>query len=204
MFEAKRLIGALASHNPAPKLVGDEMEKQPDFAKKFDWTDQARVHKAITELTAHAEQAWPDLLDSLDDKRYAITYMIFDSGYNLDVGDVCREIILDWLAAGYVPHVPPATRKGVQAKVMRTAVVGYEKVKGWCLHRKGKKLYELQIEICENSIGWIQGITDAPAEERRASIRAIRAQIKSLHADKKPRAPERFLAGEYAKLYGPR
>ena len=62
-------------------------------------------------------------------------------------------------------------------------------------------MYELQMEVCEKAIGWIQGLTTAPEQERRASIRAIRVQIKSLRASKKPCSPARFLAGVAAKLY---
>jgi len=203
MSEAKRLIGALANHNPAPNLVGDEMGKAAVFDKKYDWAEQTRVHKLITELSAHAEETWADLVDSMDDKRYAITYQAVNSGYNRSVGDVCKDIILDWLVAGYVPHVPPTARASGQARAMRTAVVGYRRVKEWCLQRKSKKLYELQIEMCEKSMGWIQRLR-APEKEKRASIQAIRAEIKSLQAGKMPRAPEGFRAGMPVRLYPPR
>jgi hypothetical protein len=206
-IDAREIIDALENHNRAPKIVGAMPDEEPLFDKKYDWREQDRVAKAIQRLVDHAEQAWPELFKHFSDNRYSITYcrsFSADRPINYDIGDVCNSIVLKYLAAGYNQHRPPGERAWRMLHVPFFAG-NRESVKKWCQARAGKKLYELQIEMCERAIPLVAGLTDVPEETRGKSIAAIKSQIDELRKSRtavKVKAFAGTLAGtEMMQLY---
>jgi hypothetical protein len=188
-FDAKRVIESLANANSPPKLVGG-VEQRPVFKNGFDWSEQDRVQKAIKLLVNHAEEAWPDLVNHLDDNRYAITYHFptFDSAENYSIGDICEQIISDSISQGYYHQLPRRSRASEQVYHLTSEPLPCKegKLKTWCEARSKKKLYELQVEMCNWVLGEIPELTKATEDERKSAIAAIKTQIKTLETTKKP------------------
>ncbi len=141
----------------------------------------------------HTEQAWPDLVNALDDQRYSVTFTIHDYPSNWSVGKVCGEIISDYLAQGCYFHPVYDDADGRRWETIMMNPVPRESLKQWCQERKNKTLYELQIETCEWAITTIAASFPlASADSQRQAIEAIRAEIKALETTKKPLRPECF------------
>ena len=55
-------------------------------------------------------------------------------------------------------------------------------MKAWCDKRKGKRLFELQIELCQSAIKTIPTLNEIPDGDKAKAIAAIRRQIETLKA----------------------
>ena len=145
---AREIVEALANRNHPPKHVGEFHE--PIFDAKFDWREDERVWDALDLATKHAEEAWPELVKHLNDDRYCVTYESFSEyTYDFTVGRVCRVIILRSLSAGYFSGVEWRTKKAYLTMETAGFLRDPKTLKAWCEKRRDKKLYELQMEMCE-------------------------------------------------------
>jgi hypothetical protein len=180
--DSRALVEALASFNPAPRHVGTR--HYPVFDAKFDWREHDRAWEALELLIQNAEFAWPELVNHLDDERYCVTYKSF-SGFTLDftVGGACREVILQNLAYGYFKTVRPGSKEAY----LRLQTPGFlrdpVKLKAWCEARRNRKLYELQIEICDWAAAELAKPEEFPKEDldtRNRWIAAIQKASESL------------------------
>ena len=98
----------------------------------------------------------PVLLKHFDDKRYSRTYCTSsDSGAdNLNVGSVCEEIVAESLSQAFYEYIPEGDKVAYQ---LRLADRGASNdLKTWCMERRDKPFYELQIEQCELAIDRIK------------------------------------------------
>lgn len=149
-IDSRAMVEALANRNLAPKHVGTRHE--PIFDSKFDWRENARAWNALKLVIQNAEAAWPELVSHLDDERYCITCKWF-SGFTYDytVDQACREVILRNLSCGYFETISPLLSLKQPHLALQTPSFLRDpaKLKAWCEARREKKLYELQIEICE-------------------------------------------------------
>lgn len=214
VVDAMGLIDALVNHNPAPIMTNPplrfpptEDEGLPLFDKKYDWSEYDRANKAVDSLVAHAEEAWPELLKHFDDKRYCMTYK-GDYGQNYSVGDMCEQIVHDYLVEGYSRHLPVLFRAVSNAEGAHAALQGSRvwweagtTRKVWCEKRKGKPLYELQIEMCEWAIARVAKLKDVSDEERGPFVKAVRAEITRLRQSKKAARFRGFSRNENFALY---
>lgn len=192
MFDAEKMVEALVNHNPPPQIV-DDGDARAVFPENYNWNEQGRVPKVIESLMEHAEEAWPELVNALNDKRYSVTFRIHDCPSNWSVGNVCAEIISDYLAQGYYFHDVHDAAEGRRWDIIMMNPVARKDLKMWCQERKDKKLYELQIETCEWAITKIpEFFPRASDNSRQKATEAIRAVIKSLNATKKPLRPQCF------------
>jgi hypothetical protein len=203
--DARSLVEALANHNPPPSFK--EPDLQPIFDKKFALAESNRVWKAIPVFISHAEEAWPELIKHLDDKRYCITIQSMDGSiYNLTVGKVCREIVGRSLSEAYYRNLRPEMR--VIYGRLRWPEIAHDpkKLKLWCQERSKKKLYELQIEMCEWAIPEVKNAdfrdTRVTTQKRREWVKGIQAEIKSLRESKKA-VPFKGFGPEEIMLYPP-
>lgn len=87
------LIEQLASSNETPHWTTQDLRMRPKFAK-FDEHDPVRVEAAWDGIIKTGEKAIPVLLKHLGDARYSCT--VRSNGYyrNMNVGDVCLDIII--------------------------------------------------------------------------------------------------------------
>ena len=89
--ELESLIDQLASQNPAPKLGGPMSE--PALDKLYDVKKQQLVEDAYLKLGQIGYEAFPYLINHLEDDRYSHT----ESGaiyFNVTVGDASRQLIV--------------------------------------------------------------------------------------------------------------
>ena len=122
-----------------------------DAATKLGWA-----------LEAHPIDAFgPGGQDLTIDAAYCVTYEAF-SGFTYDytVGEACRQVILRNLTAGYFRTITPGFKQAYLALETPVFLRDRTTLKRWCEARREKKLYELQIEICERTA------TDLVASEK--------------------------------------
>lgn len=184
-IDARAMVEALANHNAPPKLV--DTRHFPIFDPKFDWQEDNRVWEATELLIRRAEAAWPELVSHLDDKRYCITLRSF-SGYTYTwtVGDMCGRIISKNLCKAYYQTLQASFgARNVNARNVHSRMSlpriprGTKTLKEWCEDRSKKKLYELQIELCEWAIQELAKPDDRPL----GSPLRIRAWTATIEAD---------------------
>ncbi len=187
-IDSRAMVEALANRNAAPKHVGTRHE--PIFDSKFDWRENDRAWTALKIVIQNAEAVWPELVSHLDDDRYCVTCKWF-SGFTYDrtVGQACRDVILRNLSCGYFesisrllvykqPHLALQTPRFLRDPA---------KLKAWCEARREKKLYELQIEICEwaaTEVADSEVFEDVNLDMKKGWIAGIEQAAKSLHETK--------------------
>lgn len=201
--DTRALVEALANRNAAPAFAG--RWHYPAFDERYDWREYQRVWSAIGALLRHAEHAWPDMVNHLDDDRYCITLLETDSDYtyNWTVGDMCRAVIADNLSEAYYRNLKPGLQI-VWAR-LRTPGIARDKktLKAWCEERRNKRLYELQIEMCHWAITELQKRDIPRVSDLRSKAweAAIEAEIESLRDSEMPVVFRGF--GEQYTLYSP-
>jgi hypothetical protein len=211
VVDARKLFDALENHNRPPVLHGSRPDEFPVFDKAYDWSEQKRVASAIQRIVDHAEELWPELVQHLDDKRYCIAFELAETPCICSVGRVCGFIISDHLSLPYYQHLPQDSELIFHwLHVPQVARRGEKALKAWCIERSKKKLYELQIEVCEWAMQRIPELETVPANDRdysvkqvRKSAAAIQAQIESLRKSQKAMKAGRLGAGATLYLYGP-
>lgn len=197
-LDAQKLVASLINRNPIPVTVRNAPDEDVLFSQHYDWAEYNRVIKAICVLSDHGEDAWPVMVEHLVDKHYCTSLNFpcssVDLSENKTVGDICRDIILGWLWSGCRGHLT-VRLGGETAKVafgiLHSGAVPRKNkaLQEWCQQRKDKKLYELQIEMCEGVISKIPQVPDLSNEERQLIGDSILADIRSL---RKSRVAVRF------------
>jgi len=76
-------------------------------------------------------------------------------------------------------------------------------LKAWCEKRKGKHLYELQIEMCDWAISRVGKLKDVSDKEQAPFVNAVRAEIVELRKSKKAARFHGFSRNEEFELYSP-
>jgi hypothetical protein len=178
-------VEALANQNLPPELFGPL--NRPRFSDDFNWDEDARVWNTIKELAQHAERVWPSMVSHLGDERYCITYRSFNNySQNVTVGKICGDIIMRNLTHAYVQRIRTTNKQTVLKLRSPRFLQKGETLKEWCLKRSDKKLYELQIEVCQ----WISDkLDDAEFVNESPEIRgelkeAVKEVITSLENGK--------------------
>ncbi|MCE9557220.1 MAG: hypothetical protein K8T91_28055 [Planctomycetes bacterium] len=179
----RQAISTLRNKNVEPTIVGDEPDQEALFGKSYDWKEQERVLAAIQKLVNNSDDAWQELLETVDDKHYCITFQRAQSVANYSVGDVCRAILLCDLTAAYIPHLPSDVEVYRKLAVSKIIPRDDRSFKEWC---SKKKLYELQIDLCEDAVKELSEINNLSSKEKHTSIDQIKKQVTELRAARKP------------------
>jgi hypothetical protein len=72
MLQLSDPIKAIESKNNFPIIVGHLVTARPLFDDAFDWEDQAKVSKAIRDLSFNTDRYWAHIAESLGNRRYSI------------------------------------------------------------------------------------------------------------------------------------
>jgi hypothetical protein len=184
--DTESLVEAIKSHSSAPKVHLPKDRHGHPFGSDFDWADYARVNQSIKYLADHAEEAWPVMVEHLGDTRYSTTIDEEDAAYVYTVGDICKKIIRDHLAKGYLLHYSEGFVSDEPYHAINApGDLNSEALKNWCEKREDKKLYELQIEMCEWVIKKMSRLERFSEEDRQAFIEAVRQEIEELKKSQK-------------------
>ena len=210
-----RLIDAVASRNEAPKLRGETRFAFPSFSAKFDWNDQKRVQAAAWTLSQDASNdLWGCLMEHVGDKRYSGTCEIDENfpcktrlGTSVSkLPGTLRCAQLLHLAPGKTSHYGGPTFNYVSEK-SRDFLPNSVQVElhyarhldsrgglvAWYRGRKGKPLYELQIEVCQWAIKTVEDARERAEEPKKQFIAAVKKQIESRKPPESP--PSKFPLG---------
>jgi hypothetical protein len=202
----EQLIASLANQNPPPKIVGEVPEQQSLFVKEYDWKEQDRVLKAIQNVVDHAVDAWPALINHLDDKAYCITFEHEQSVWNHSIGDICYIILLENMTAAYMPHIPAEETAFLLLRHPDIIPRDDSKFKLWCReqHKKGRTLYELQVEMCQWALKEIPKLKQVTEQEKYESFQNIQKEIERLRTTKKPTLIKTVILREIRAPYSQR
>jgi hypothetical protein len=195
------MVEALVNNNHPPKIENGG-HRLPEFNKNFDWPEYSRVWKAIPIVVNHAEGCWPELVSHLDDERYCMTIKSMSSHpHNFSVGDMCRDIIARNLSEAYYQNLKPELEI-IYARFRRPEIADdKKKLKAWCEERSKKKLYELQIEMCQWAIKELNkhNISRVTYQSESDWITAIESEIESLRKSKQAVPFRGFGVEEYMR-----
>jgi hypothetical protein len=189
-FGARAAVEALVGRNPVPGLAGLH-GCDPIFAKDYDWGEYGRVWMAFQTLIDHAEDAWHEMVGHLDDSRYAITVnsgLSCDYAYNWTVGDACFRIVQNTLTEAHFRHLHPSSSHAYNQLRYPDFTRRGKTLKAWCEARGNKKLYELQIEVCQWAISQLgkEDFDDEEVTRHWASwAAAVQSEIASLRRSQK-------------------
>lgn len=192
-IELRELVGSLANRDKPPRTSEGHVRE----GSTVDEAEQKRVWKAIQGLIERAEEAWPMLVAHLDDGRYSVTVSneIFGTEANWTIGDVCREIVGRTLSQAYYEKLQPESLDAYRRLRIPTVALNGKDLKKWCVARSQKKLYELQMEMCESASRQIEkgdgdfGVDD---DVRNGWVKEIGMATKSLSKSRRPVIYEGF------------
>lgn len=204
-FDARQVIESLVSQNKRPEQSD---WRRPNFPKDFKWTEQERCWKTILTLMNHMESAWPELVAHLDDERYCISIenLAFDVHKNWTVGDVCQELVGRTLAEPYYSQFAPEALDALnlhrelrsfppRSMTKERAIA----LKEWCDARGKKRLYEMQLDACQEVSGRLGSrdiLPDLESKTRAQWVASISKLSELMSNDKTPRLFKRFGAEE--------
>jgi lysophospholipase L1-like esterase len=156
------LIDELKSKNKAPAPFDRGARQVSLFPKDYDWQDQARVIHAWGELDARVEESMLELANHADDVDYCVTFASSPVFRNFSVGNICRRI----LRAHLTPFID---RPGLPSPEWPWAIDG-ESFASWLGRRKGKRLYEIQLEVAELARGFFEAPGRMISDEDREIV----------------------------------
>lgn len=202
-----RLIESLANGNEKPKIVkvssGISIDS-PLFPENYDWNEDKRVLHAFNALAAQdCDDVWRRLVKRIDDERYALNYADNNRAKQFSVGDLCRLIAEGDLLRTYEQFVELG-QPGTTKRKIAGALAGpteLDDLKAWAHARKGKPLYELQIELCEWAVETMRDVEAASDTVKKEFIGKVQTQIVELRNNKKPVIRGTFMLGEQFEWY---
>jgi hypothetical protein len=172
----------LERSHPVPISTKRRIGELPLFPSGYDWKEQTRVRKAVGKVSLEkTPEMWEELLRNLGDRRYCLTIKDKNRTHplgNFSVSFFCATWAGDWLVGVCHRHLP-RDRKGYPIALD----VPHGGLKKWRKERAHKKLYELQIEVCQETIKqlamvkspWVtQGKKDGAREEIEEEIANLR------------------------------
>lgn len=186
--EEPSLVDRLATTNSVWTIQGASGKEKATRGEIFDPKESERIRMQIKELLKKNEENWYELVSHLNDDRHSGIGGI-DGGYprNWTVSDVCHHIIGDTLSSPFYKHFP-GTKTNHQRFKMPSFARDKEKLAKWCLERKARKLYELQIEACEWAIKELDSgdisERDIDGAKKTELVSQIRNEIEDLRKSK--------------------
>jgi len=198
-------INLIVSKNKKPSRGNGPLKLPPDY----DFDEQKRVWSEVHGLFGDAESIWADIVDHLDDQRYSLTMESNISGrsYEWTVGDICHAIVARNLTQSYYGSLKPETFDRYRTLRSPVSLGGLSDLKKWCQERKDKKLYELQIEVCEltmkalESDEWLQ--MTLSAGDRKACVEMMNGAAADLRRSKTATRYRGFGPEEFDPLIKP-
>jgi hypothetical protein len=184
-----KMIDGLANRNRPPRLVDFGQGAQlPLFPPKYDWKEFKRVLSALAKVSEErTPEMWEELVQRIDDRRYCLTLKDNSDIYALGhwtVGDFCVTFARNWLLGVCNQHLPSDPKKDGFPINLRIRPTGsWAK---WRKERADKQLYELQIEVCEETIRQLAKAAGVPQRDKNRARKKIEAEVATLRRTKRP------------------
>jgi hypothetical protein len=190
--EFREWINELANRNPEPKIASrGGSESWPIFPEDFDFDEQKRVRTRLLSLPPlEGNDLWPILCEHRSDARYCLTY-INRYGYteNASIGWMCREMTRGDLLFAYRQYskrIPGTETEGQDNALWEPSVEDGFLGKEWFAARKGRQLWELQIEMCEWAIAKAPALEKLSEKGRGEFVQKVTAEIERLKKTREP------------------
>ncbi|MDX1964708.1 MAG: hypothetical protein SFX18_16280 [Pirellulales bacterium] len=203
---AKSPIDALISENePVYLATRDYIVYKPLFPLNYNWQENDRVANAVKEIDLTIPSTWSLAVENMLCSKYSIT--VWSEGdythvYNYTRGELLTAMIKSALNRAIVNLMPLDMQSSMYNE---NASPGFKndpaELQKWCLQRKDKKLYELQIETAEWAISVIREKSKRPTEEKEDAITAIQGNIDKLRRTQQPILPSRFFVTDITGYY---
>jgi hypothetical protein len=177
------LLDYLVNASDAPRISKEGDLRRVVINQSFKWSEQERIRDAINRVVAHIDDAWPEVVKHLDDKRYAITT---DCGgrlvRNWAVGDVCRTLCMASLNC-----FDSSLSKNMRSKKSDFHIDDpiVHDLNKWLAMRVSVPLDKLQIERCNWAISTIR---ERKVFGEAAYIEPIQQLIESIEKEKRAAA----------------
>lgn len=186
-----RLVDDLANRNKPPKVVdAPRLGRVPLFPENFDWNEQNRVLLALEKVHRDkSDELWEELLRGIEDWRYSLTIInIVDEPEDICVGTFCARLAHCRLMNVVTRHLPVTWHPKVGKPPRIVESVAFDSVPWmeWRQKRKDKRLYELQIELCEEALAKLRKAQDIPQDQKVAAQKAIEGEVGRLRKNKSP------------------
>ena len=139
------LIARLVSKNARPK---DPSEPHKDFNRNH----HSDVLQAWNELRDLGTEAFPQIIEYLDDKQYSFTLESGSTDSNWTVGKACFDLLwcnLEPYNKCMLSSSIPSRKVWWRPVYTQEFLGSREKARDWIAKHKGKSLLELQIEVLE-------------------------------------------------------
>ena len=168
------------SPNRPPKIPYGDAVYPTDYDRKA----QEKVLTAWCHLADAGIQAFPLLLEQLDDKRYSFTKDAGENDFNWSVGRACFDVMRCQVEPWYYKTLPGTNgdyclRPRYTGHYFRNAAAA----KSWWETHKHKSVHDLQIEVVQ----WILAEeAKTPGEYSPAERMYLEAILKKLHGGKVP------------------
>jgi hypothetical protein len=191
--EIERLIEQLASENPKPKNIEDsDRERVTVFPPGYSRDKQKKVYQAADDLRKFGIDAFPQLIDHFDDRRYSYSERAMNARsdslfYQESVGAHCRKI-LEGILYIYESWGEPGS--------FGPTYFGYPELQSkttaqrWWAKNKDKPLWRLQADILQWAIDLElrtkQDDKYNAAVRSKRAVEANRKKLDKLLATKKP------------------
>ncbi len=181
----RKLVQQLASPNKEP-VITNRSQGSAEFPADYDRTAQVRINEARKVLYENFEEAFPALVEAMDNGGYCMTinWADGDAYYNRWVGSICKEIIASHLEV-YRDKLGPMTK-------IRWQHYNYKVIsKEWGIARKDRSLVELQVEAIDWAIERRMAEPEKNLREEHANevddLRKLRDKISKSKVPSKPR-----------------
>ena len=188
----RKMVDTLANQNETPRILGDIPDEVPLFPEGYSWKEQDRVLGVLQALTDHVTEAWPALIQHLDDDRYCITFDQDQSVANMSIGGICRILLWENITAAYMDKIPKGQfvfSRLRRPRYIRDSYGSNTGFKEWCLEqqKEKKELYQLQIDACLWAVKEITTRDDVSDEDKDKSIKAIKREVEILRRSRTPK-----------------
>lgn len=141
-------VKGLKNRNMPPRLVKHDNIIVPIFPANYDWEEESRVwgvFKSI--LKSDSDETWESVVRQTDDEDYCLTFRWNQPhAENFTVGKLCR-----WHAYSRLAVASKFYRNHSKPQHDLIVLHGIKNLKTWREARPDKALWELQIELCEES-----------------------------------------------------
>lgn len=197
--EAQSMIDALVNSNSPPELVEFPSAVVPRFSRDYDWGTQTRALSAFHWLRKNkSEDIWEELLEHLDDGRYALTMMTdgdISTTENYSVGRICA-IIARGRLLGVTDGLIEPREDGLPAVPANPAL--WKDLAGWRKKRGEKRLYQLQIDVCQDAITRLSSMRGMTKEAIEVSRIQLTSEVQSLQETKRAVFRDHFYSGTFS------
>lgn len=147
--EWSAILQEMGNHNSPPPIHRPHYHRTAIYPANYDWSEQERIRNSWMHLLENAREAFPALVEHLDDERYCLTMANFsDETSNYTVAGICRITL-----AHLIEFLPGPQTYEVRFFYLPGPAAD---LKQWFETRRLMSLAELQREYAEYVVNYLK------------------------------------------------